>query len=110
MCIGLNPYKAVEMWKNYHPVVPPEFHDNRLYAEPKIEQWSKVKIEKLDRSEFWAALKAKIMRQRRQLKGIHLTWTLVFEAAWVLLVDEVFSHNNYSRVFLCKRMILGRDQ
>ncbi len=25
-CIGLNPYKAVEIWKNYRPVVPLEFH------------------------------------------------------------------------------------
>ena len=58
-CIGLNPYKAVEMWKNYPPVVLPEFYDNRLYAEPTVERWSKVKLEKLDRSEFWAALKAK---------------------------------------------------
>ena len=24
-CIGLNPYKAVEMWKNYRPIVPPVF-------------------------------------------------------------------------------------
>ncbi len=58
-CIGLNPYNAVEMWKNYCPVVPPEFHNNWFYAEPTVEQWSKVKVEKLDRSEFWAALKAK---------------------------------------------------
>ena len=58
-CMGLNPYKAVEMYKNYRPVVPPEFHDNRLYAEPTAEQWSKVKVEKSDRSEFRAALKAK---------------------------------------------------
>ncbi len=57
--MGLNPYKAVEMRKNYRPVVPPEFHDNRLYVEQTAEQWSKVKVEKSDRSEFRAGLKAK---------------------------------------------------
>ncbi len=58
-CIGLNPYKAVEMWKNYHPVVPLEFHDIAC-MQSQAEQWSKVKVEKLDRLEFWAVLKAKI--------------------------------------------------
>ena len=24
-CLGLNPYKKVQMWKNYHPMVPIEF-------------------------------------------------------------------------------------
>jgi hypothetical protein len=34
------------------------------------------------------------LRRRRQLKGIHSTWTLVlFEAAWVFSVDEAFSQN-----------------
>ena len=36
-CMGLNPYKAVEMWKNYRPVVPLEFHDNWLYVEPTVD-------------------------------------------------------------------------
>ena len=52
-CDGLNPYKAVEVWKNYRPVVLLEFHDNCLYAEPTAEQWSKVKVEKADRSDFY---------------------------------------------------------
>ena len=30
-----------------------------MYAELTAEQWSKVKVEKLDRSELWAVLKAK---------------------------------------------------
>ena len=58
-CIGLDPYKAVEMWKTYRPVVLLEFHDNRLYEELTVEQWAKVKVEKLVRSEFRAVLKAK---------------------------------------------------
>jgi hypothetical protein len=58
-CVGLNPYKMVEMFKNYRPVVPVEFHSDELYAEPSPEVWSKVKAEKTDRSEFRANLKAK---------------------------------------------------
>jgi hypothetical protein len=57
--VGLNPYKMVEMFKNYRPVVPVEFHLDELYAEPSPEVWSKVKVEKTDRSEFRANLKAK---------------------------------------------------
>jgi len=59
MCVRLNPYKMVEMFKNYRPVVPVEFHSNELYAEPSPEVWSKVKVETTDRSEFRANLKAK---------------------------------------------------
>jgi hypothetical protein len=59
MCVGLNPYKMVEMFKNYRPLVPVEFHLDELYAEPSPEVWSKVKVEKMDRSEFRANLKAK---------------------------------------------------
>jgi hypothetical protein len=58
-CVGLNPYKMVEMFKIYRPVVPVEFHSDELYAEPSQEVWSKVKVEKTDRSEFRANLKAK---------------------------------------------------
>jgi len=58
-CLGLNPYKAVEMWKNYRPNVPDEYHSNWLYSEPSAEVKGKVKDERGDRSEFRAALKAK---------------------------------------------------
>jgi hypothetical protein len=58
-CMGLNPYKVVEMWKNYRPNVPDEFHNDALYAEPTADEWSKVKVERGDRSEFRAAQKAK---------------------------------------------------
>ena len=49
---GLNPYKAVEMFQKYRPVVPEDFHSDDLYAEPSAELWLKVKTEKIDRSEF----------------------------------------------------------
>ena len=41
------------------PVVPVKFHLDELYAEPSPEVWSNVKVEKTDRSEFRANLKAK---------------------------------------------------
>ena len=66
-CLGLNPYKMVEMFKNYRPVVPVEFHSDELYAEPSPEVWSKVKVEKMDRSEFRANLKAKKYAGKEQL-------------------------------------------
>ncbi len=50
-------------------MVLPEFHDNRLYAEPTAEQWSKVNVEKSDGLEFWAALKAKKTVEYTQLGG-----------------------------------------
>ena len=56
--LGLNPYKMVEMYKNYRPNVPDEFHSDELYAEPSKEVLSKVKTEKIDRSVFRAKLKA----------------------------------------------------
>ncbi len=44
--VGVNPYKVVEMWKNYRPNVPPEYHDYVLYAEPMAAQWAKLKVER----------------------------------------------------------------
>jgi len=43
---GLNPYKMVEMFAKYRPVVPVEFQSDELYAEPSREVYSKVKTEK----------------------------------------------------------------
>ena len=48
--MGLNPYKVVEMWKNYHPMIPAEFQDNELYTELDASIKAKVKDEKM----FWA--------------------------------------------------------
>ena len=47
---GLNPYKMAEMFAKYRPVI--------LYAEPSKEVYSRVKMEKTERLEFWAKLKA----------------------------------------------------
>ena len=57
-CIGLNPYKMVEMWKNYCPNIPVEFQNNELYAKPNKKVLAMVKDEKSYRSEVRAKLKA----------------------------------------------------
>ena len=31
-CLGMNPYKSVELWKNYRPVVPVEFWEDIMYT------------------------------------------------------------------------------
>ncbi len=33
-CVGLNPYKIVEMYKNYRPNIPIEYYSDVMYAEP----------------------------------------------------------------------------
>jgi hypothetical protein len=47
-CLGLNPYKMVEMWKNYRPVIPVEYQSDALYAKPSEEVLKRVKVEKED--------------------------------------------------------------
>ena len=68
--VGMNPYKVVEMYKNYRPNVPPEFHDNVLYAEPTAAQWAKVKVERADRAEFRATNKRKKYTTADMLEGM----------------------------------------
>jgi hypothetical protein len=58
------------MWKNYRPNVPPEFHDNILYIEPTAAQWAKVKVEKLDRSEFRAANRLKKYATKESIESM----------------------------------------
>ncbi len=69
-CVGLNPYKTVEMYKNYSPNIPIEYHSDVMYPEPSEEVWSKVKVEKTERSEFRANLKAKKYVGREQIESV----------------------------------------
>ena len=62
-------YKMVETFKNYHPVVPLEYHADVLYENPSPEVWSKVKVEKTDRSEFRANLKAKKYAEKERVES-----------------------------------------
>ncbi len=68
-CLGLNPFKAVEMQKNYRPNVPDEYHSNWLYSEPSAEVKGKVKDEKGDRSKFRTALKAKKYADKERVEN-----------------------------------------
>ncbi len=68
--VWLNAYKIVEMWKNYRPNVPVEYHLDELYVEPSQEVWSKVTMEKTDRSEFRATLKAKKYKEKEKIESV----------------------------------------
>jgi hypothetical protein len=70
-CVGLNPYKIVEMYMNYRPNVPVEYHSDVMYAEPSEEVWSKVKVEKTKRLKFWENLKAKTYAGKEQIEMWH---------------------------------------
>jgi hypothetical protein len=48
-CVGLNPYKIVEMNENNRPNVPIKYHSDLMYTEPSEEVWSKVKFKKTER-------------------------------------------------------------
>ena len=86
--IGFNPYKMVEMFSKYRPVVPVEFHSDELYAEPSSEVYAKVKTEKADRSEFRARLKETSIKMiRRKLKRWHLTAARV-RRRWVVFFSS----------------------
>ena len=57
-CSGINPYKRVELWKNYGPHVDPEYQDDALYAELDAAVLALVKGEKSNRKEFRARINA----------------------------------------------------
>ncbi len=69
-CVGLNLYKIVEMYNNNRPNVPVEYHSDVMYAELSEEVWSKVKVEKTERSKFWANLKAKKYAGKEQIESV----------------------------------------
>ncbi len=58
-CLGMNPYKMVEMWKNYKLLVPLEYQDDVLHAKPDAKVMAKVKDENNYRAESRAVSKAK---------------------------------------------------
>ncbi len=69
-CVGLNSYKIVEMYKNYRPNISVEYPSVVMYAAPSEEVWSKVKVEKMERSEFWANLNAKNYAGKEQIESV----------------------------------------
>jgi hypothetical protein len=69
-CVGFNPYKNCGDVKSYMPNVPIEYHSDVMYVEPSEEVWSKVKIEKTERSKFRANLKAKKDARKEQIESV----------------------------------------
>ena len=57
-CSGINPYKRVELWKNYRPHVKPDYQNNDLYSEPDAKVLALMKGEKSNRKEFRARINA----------------------------------------------------
>ncbi len=58
------------MYKNYRPNIPVESHSDVMYAEPSEEMWLKVKVEKMERSEFWANMEAKRCVGKEQIESV----------------------------------------
>ena len=69
-CVGLNPFQIVDMYENYRPNIPIEYHSDVMYAEPSEEVWSKVKVEKTERLKFRANLKAKKYAGKEQIESM----------------------------------------
>ena len=69
-CVGLNPYKIVEKYKNYRPNILIEYHSDVMCEEPNEEVWSKVKVDKTVRSEFRVNLKAKKYAGEEQIESV----------------------------------------
>ena len=49
-CVWMNPYKTVEMRKNYRPLVPMKCQCDTLHAKPDVKVMAMVKDEKV----YWA--------------------------------------------------------
>ena len=53
---GMTPYKRVKMWKKYRHVIPFEYWDDDLYAQPEESVMAKVVDKKLNPAETRAVL------------------------------------------------------
>lgn len=71
-CLGLNPYKMVELWRNYRPQIPKPYRNNTLYQKPDARALSVVKDEeKVERSVVRKKLKeAKAAGMKKTLEDI----------------------------------------
>jgi hypothetical protein len=59
-----------DVYENYRPNVPIEYHSDLMYAEPSEEVWLKVKVEKTERSEFRTNLKAKKYAGKEHIESV----------------------------------------
>ncbi len=89
---GVNPYRVYELFKNFRPYVPVEFHLDPMYAKPSPEVLAKVKAEKLDRKEFWATLKKKKYdRTKEQLEKVGFFSSRGFFPHNILIISARFT-------------------
>ena len=108
-CVRLNPYKIVEMWKNYRPNILLEFQSNELYAEPSAE----VKDKKSNWSEFRAALKAKMYAEKLQVKSLTFDdgcmdgWC--FYSRWGVFPLIDYYQSDHSKMWLFISIIIWFD-
>ncbi len=58
------------MFKNYRQNIPVEYHSDVMYSEPSEKVWSKVKVEKAERLEFWVNLKANKSAGKEQIESV----------------------------------------
>jgi len=70
-CVGINPYKQVELWSKYRHHVPKAYKRNILYSKPDAKILSMVKEERSERSVFRAKIKeAKAAGMKERLESI----------------------------------------
>ena len=67
---GINPYKHVELYIKYHPVVPEDYWDHELYVKPPEEILRKFKEEKVIRKDN----RAKVMALKEEGGGREGGW------------------------------------
>jgi hypothetical protein len=70
---GINPYKWVELFFKYRPVVPPEYHQDEFYIKPSDDVLKMVKEEKVNRIEnraFWLGRRKRSRRSRKSPRDL----------------------------------------
>ena len=70
-CVGINPYKMVELHSKYGPQIPKEYRKNILYRKPDAKVMALVKDERSERSVFRARLtESKLAGMKARLESI----------------------------------------
>ena len=64
-CVGINPYKMVELHTKYGPQIPKDYRNNILYRKPDAKVMALVKDERSERSAISVQSKA---------EGIEVSW------------------------------------
>ena len=67
-CPGMNPYKQVELWKKWRPIIPNDFRNDDFYQKPSPEVMALVVKEKKSRKVFRGELNKMKMQEIRKEK------------------------------------------